>query len=289
MFYLKLTVLILFLSSSALSSATEYSRGNDICDDFEEVKELYQMEPNDIDYQFGYGYCLVLKGEDDKGLSLLYPLSEHYNDIPSAFFIAKYIETGGKLDSTIDRYNIEKAIQAHFRVLFLIDVGPNYPYDPDHRLYEINVQAELSSTYKVPYLYLKKFQGGAYGNQNRHLLMSPSYEGERDLETYPDYSPYTIDSLSNIIEFANRCIALPKKSHFMTEYYKAYQKACQILKDVAETLMPMELEALTLLATESCGKDLPNCQEYDELTDRQSSLENQAHSELGEVFSIDTE
>ncbi len=117
--------------------------------------------------------------------------------------------------------------------------------------------------------------------------MSPSYEGDRDLETYPDYSPYTIDSLSNIIEFANRCIALPNKNHFNPSYYIGYQKACQILKDVAETLMPMELEALTLLATESCGKDLPNCQEYDELTDRQSSLINQAESELGEIFQSD--
>ena len=222
-------------------------------------------------------------------MSLLYPLLEHYNDIRAAFFIAKYIETGGKMNLTINRHNIEKAIQAHFRVLFLIDVGPNYPYDPDHRLYEEDVQAELSSTYSVPSLYLKKFHGGAYGNQNRHRLMSPSYEGERDLETYPDYSPYTIDSLSNIIEFANRCIALPNKPHFISQYYKGYQRACQILKDVAETLMPMELEALTLLATESCGKDLPNCQEYEELTDRQSSLIDQAESELGEVFSIDTE
>ena len=137
------------------------------------------MEPKNITYQFIYGYCLVIKGEDNKGLSILYPLSEYYNNIPSAFFIAKYIDTGGEMDSTIDRDNIEKAIQAYFRVLFLIDVAPNYPYDPDHRLYEVNVQAELNSTYLVPYLYLKKFHGGAYGNQNRHLLMSPSYEGER--------------------------------------------------------------------------------------------------------------
>ena len=286
MLFLKLTVLILFLSSSALSSATEYRRGNYICSDFEEAKADYQMEPNDIVYQSIYGRCLVLKGEDNKGLSLLYPLSEHYNYIPSAFFIAEYIETGGKMDRTLDRDNIENAIQAYFRVLLLIDFGPNYPYDPHHILYELNVQAELNSTYLVPLLYFRKFHGGSYGNQNRHLLMSPSYE-DRDLKTYPEYSPYTIDSLSNVIEFANRCIALPKKSHFITQYYKNYQKACQILKDLAETLMPMELEALTLLATESCGKDLPNCQEYDELTDRQASLIRQAESELGEVFQSD--
>ena len=140
------------------------------------------------------------------------------------------------MDLTIDRDNIEKAIQAYFWVLFLIDFGPNYPVDPDHILYEANAQAELSSTYLVPLLYFRKFDSGSYGNQNRHLLMSPSYEGDRDLKTYPEYNLYTIDSLDKTIEFANRCINLPDKPHFMTEYYRGYQKACQVLKDTATAL-----------------------------------------------------
>ena len=44
---------------------------------------------------------------------------------------------------TIEMDNIKKTIQAYFRDLFLIYFGPNYPYVPNYRLYETNVQAEL--------------------------------------------------------------------------------------------------------------------------------------------------
>ena len=223
-------------------------------------------------------------------MSLLHPLVDHYNQIPSAFFIAQFIETSGEMGLTIEIDNIEKAIQAYFRVLFLINLGPNYPYDPNYRLYEVNVQAELQSTYIVLYLYLNIYYCEIYDPQKRLLQISPGFEGERNLTTYRKYSPYTmVDTLSNVIEFANRYLALPNKPHFNPQYYKAYQKACRILKDAAEALMPMELEVLNIVASESCGKDLPKYrQKYEELDASRMSILDQAVSELRELFSIDT-
>ena len=79
---------------------------------------------------------------------------------------------------------------------------------------------ELRTNYRIPMLYFDKFMSGAAGTDNIHLLRSPSYEGERDLNTYPKYSPYTIDSLEQMIEFADQCLALPPKRHFQSEVYE---------------------------------------------------------------------
>ena len=286
---LKSVVLLFVFFSSSLSFATSYSQGNEICGDFEGAKANYEMDTENITYQYIYAYCLILKGEDNKGLILMHPLAGYYNHIPSAFFIARYIKSGGRIDQIgliMDRYNIEKAIQAYFRVLFLIDLGPNYPHDPNHRRYEADMQVELNSTYSVPFLYLRKFWGGIAGLHSEHLLISPSYEGDKkDLNTYPEYSPYTIDSLNNVIEFAGRCINLPNQPHFKSEYYKLYQEACQVLKDTAATLLPMEMEKLTLLASD-CGKDLPKCLEYKKLVDREVSLLKQNEVELRKIFKL---
>ena len=47
---------------------------------------------------------------------------------------------------------------------------------------------------------------------------------------------------------------------------------------------------LNIVASESCGKDLPKCrQKYEELDASRVSILDQAESELQELFSIDSE
>ena len=190
---------------------------------------------------------------------------KNQNNVKAASLIAYYIRTDGRLDGSTDENRLDEAIQAYFKVLSLIDFDPNYPYD-DYIAYERESQTELNATSLVPQLYMAKFWDGAHGNYNQHLLKSPSYKGDRDLKTYPQYSPYTMDSLNKVIKFANECLALPGKPHFQRNAYIAHREACQILKVTATAIRPLEEQKLVLLAGESC-KDLPQCPEYDELAD----------------------
>ncbi len=96
-------LLTLFLAAEAApSSATSYIRGNQGCGDFEDMERLYRADPESVNYQRGYATCLVIKGEDAEGLSRLYHITDRYSDIASAFFIAKYIEYGGRFQLPID-------------------------------------------------------------------------------------------------------------------------------------------------------------------------------------------
>ena len=79
---------------------------------------------------------------------------------------------------------------------------------------------ELRTHYLLPLLYFEKFKKGAAGSDHIYLLTSPSYDGDRDLKTYPEYSPYTINSLERVIEFADVCINLSFKRHFQHNVYE---------------------------------------------------------------------
>ena len=77
-------------------------------------------------------------------------------------------------------------------------------------------------------------------------MQSSNYNGERNLNTSPTYNLYTEDSLEKTIEHANRCLSLPMKDYFIEEVYQFYQSACQVLKDSAQALLPLERERLSL-------------------------------------------
>ena len=117
-----------------------------------------------------------------------------------------------------------------------------------------------------------RFNYGIQGHHSWHLRQSPSYEGDRSIETHPKYSPYTIDSLNQTIEMAERCTSLPKKRHFQPGYYQQVTAYCRLLKETAQTILPLERERLHLLNLESCKSDLPKCRDYDELTDKISAV-----------------
>ena len=283
---MKFLILFFLLSSGALAFADNYQRGAYICESFRRAEQNHRRHPDSVDLRMGYAHCLLTRGEDgdhQEALSILHHIADRHNNVNAAFVIAEYIGSGGTFEDTIDYDNLNEAIAAYARVLFFIDLDPDYP--PGMGLYEAESQMELRSSYRHPLLYFEKFTSGALGTENSHLLKSPSYDGEKDLKTYPEYSPYTMDSLRKTVRFSNRCVALPKKRHFLTEQYKKSRAGCQVLGKVAEALLPMEEKRLDLLADKSCSGDLPKCSEYYDLRKKMVAILERVTSDLNKIFS----
>ena len=277
---------LVFFSFADLAFANNYSRGNWFCGDFRDAEQDYRADPENIYNRIGYAHCLIVNGKDSGGLAILHNIVDHSTEparVKAAWMVANYISTGGTFENTTDEDNINEAIAAYGRVIFFISLDPNYPQD-GNSLYEEEAQIELTTHYRLPLLYSDKFKKGATGTDNIHLLSSPSYNGDRDLNTYPEYSPYTIDSLEKAIEFADQCLALPLKRHFQSSSYRNYKAGCQVLKEAAQDILPLERQRLVLLDTDSCSNDLPLCSEHQEIKKEIVSIIRQAGSELRQIF-----
>ncbi len=94
----------------------------------------------------------------------------------------------------------------------------------------------------VPSLYLRRYGAGVTGDRNRRLLESPSYTGPRDINTYPEYSTSMLDSLNEIVEHAEVCLAVPYKRHFDGIFYEAAMQGYQLYKETILALKPLEVE-----------------------------------------------
>ena len=259
------------LFSGSLSRANVYTKGRHSCEDFAKAVRLYKSEPQDIGWEIVYGACLALRARGNdaaEGLRRLRRIAKQHNHVLAALFVTEYVETDGRFEFPIDFDNINEAINGYRQVLTYIDhEGSSYPQSEpiDYTIYENVHQMELRAYYRIPSLSRNKFINGWQGTYRRYLLTSPSYKGKRDLKTYPVYGPYTQDSLDETIRWANRCLSLPPKRHFKRNRYSFNKKACEIFKEEAIALLPLEKKRLVLLNTESCRRDLPKCKEYNEL------------------------
>ena len=223
--------------------------------------------------------CLIAAGRDSEGLSVLHHLVNRHNDVQAASMLAKYIASGGALDGkTVDDNKVDEGIEAYNRVLLFINSDPSYPFN-GNALTEKAVQTELSAHYSVTSMLATKFIFGVNGSENRYLLKSPSYKGSRSLKTHPKHSPHTLNSLQRVIDSANRCLALPKKRHFFPDDYRQTRAFCQVFKDVAIALLPLEKERLALLATEKCKEDIMKCR-HGEVMEEMAKIVNQSHSDI---------
>jgi len=169
--------------------------------------------------------------------------------------------------------------------LAIINSHPRFPRARpiDYRVYEKYHQMELRAYYRIPLLYRSRFYYGFSGLHNQHLLTSPGYKGKRDLPSYYKYSPYTQDSLLKTIQSADRYLALPKRWYHNTKRYEYNRKVCQVLKEEAMTLRPLEEKRLVLLATESCKRDLLNCKEYNKIHQQMRNIMKEKTSEVIEA------
>ena len=282
---LLITFFLLAFSSLGLGLADTYTKGVYTCESFQRAELLLKKDPSDIYYRWEYGLCLILKGEKEKGLYILnHIVDQDSNQVGIAFTLADYIRSGGEFTG-LDKEKIDEAISAYQRVLFLIDLSPSYPRNGNE--YSENVQQmELRTNYMASLLYLKRFQFGFNGTLNKYLASSPSYDGDKSkLDFYPKYSPHTMDSLHKLKRQALMCASLPEKWYFKNETYKKITAACQVLKEIAEAILPLEEKRLTYLSKESCHRDLYKCSEYNKVADELVKVFKQRNSEINEIVS----
>ena len=172
-------------------------------------------------------------------------------------------------------------------MLLYINATPNYPWGGNgYVLYEVESQIELVSRFNVPLYYYNKFVAGFQYSERSRLLTSPSYKGDRDLDTgnsytFDAYVPHTTNSLKSVIEYGDKCAGLPMKRHFKPDFYSDYTTACRIIADLARELLPLEYKRRHLIQDDHpCAKDLPECAEYDELEKKMEALIEEAYKEL---------
>ena len=240
------------------------------CTNWEPVKEHYEEHLEDLGAQYAYAHCLYIKGKNQnnqadvsEALSMLHNLTYHGN-IPANNFLAEYFKT----DGTMNRYslnagidNIEESITHYQAVLDLIEGRPLYgSMEDDFYTYERNDQLELQSYMTIPHIYLQKYFWGAYGAYNQKLLESPSYTGDRDLKTYPEYAEYTEDSLIQMRKTAEACLSVPLKEYFKAPAYHLVRTLCEHYKEEAEQLYKVELQIRTEIVKDHC-RDIksPKC------------------------------
>ena len=212
-----------------LAFANSYERGNIVCSDFQDSEKTYRLQPTG-GYAVSYAHCLLTRGgEDPKALSILEEEASLRNQVPAAQLLALYTATGGSMEqNNLDPNNYDEAFQAFGRVLHLISLHPDYP--KDFMVTEEEYQHELEAYYYLVYIPNHKANKGIAGLHREHQLRSPTYQGDRDLNLYPRYSPYTLDSLRQTIENAEICANLPLKIYYRRLLYRQTVDYCGMMK-----------------------------------------------------------
>ena len=150
--------LILLLFVSVLSHAEKYKRGIHVCTDYSEDK--FKQDSTDLENQFLHASCLVIKGRDSEGLPMLYTLTEQHSYLLANYFLADYLATDGRFNHPFTDIKIDEALKYYMQTQATIKLMPQYP--SPYEFAEANNQIELRSIYKVPYLYLVKYETGPY-------------------------------------------------------------------------------------------------------------------------------
>ncbi len=113
------------------------------------------------------------------------------------------------------------------------------------------------------------FYNGVAGDYRVRLLNSPSYKGDRDLKTYPEYRDNIMGYIDLAIEHAGNCKNLPLKRHF-NKHSSYYIKVCAMYEEKARLLKEAYVKSQFILNQDRC-KDIGSdetvfayCPEHDE-------------------------
>ena len=220
---LLLSAIAFFVFATSPGFGESYRSGTYGCVDFEDTERQYKERLNDPDPYVSvtlvYALCLLLKGEvtnnqDDvsKGMLILHGLADQHSNIVANYWIAEYHSTGGDFKTKIADRNLDLAVNYYSRTLAIIKTYNSYS-PLIYSMWEKNHNIEMKTYYFLPLIYLAMFYNGVYGDYSVRLLNSPSYEGDRDLETYPEYRNNIMGYIDSAIEHAGNCKNLPLKSH----------------------------------------------------------------------------
>ena len=278
-FFQATLILLLFVVLPCSAWANNYKRGNQVCSDFAFAEEYYRRDPDDLYNRYMYATCLVIKGEDNQGLPKLYTQADHHDSIQASLFLADYLSSDGKFDGYMTDVNLEEALHYYFRTLALIDLFPNYPGE-DLYSYEIGFQSELRSSYRIPLMYIEKYN---YGILNDSCKRAIAHGYKKECPTHHGYDTTTMDSLKKVIQYTRECTSLPKKRHFRLNYYQASVKFCKILEEAASNLIPLENKRQQLLLRPDC-QDIINCEDYMDTYDEIDQIRQETREGLKTTY-----
>jgi len=240
-----LSAIAFFVFATSPGFGESYRSGAFGCGDFEAEEKAYMEQLNDPDPYVSvtlvYALCLLLKGEVtnnqdnvSKGMLILHSLADQHSNIVANYWIAEYHLSGGDFKSIADR-NLDLAAHYYSSTLAIIKTYNNYP-PLEYFMWEATNNIEMTAYYKLPLVYLAMFYKGVYGDYSVRLLNSPSYEGDRDLETYPEYRDNIMGYINLAIEHAGNCKNLPLKRHFEKPASPYYIKVCAMYEEKAKLL-----------------------------------------------------
>ena len=242
---MKILAVMALLIMPLAGNAETYKRGMQSCT-FETAENYYRQDPEDLSNQVFYAICLIIKGDDSTGLPMLYYLADQTDSVKANFFLADYLNTDGRFANPITEKTIDEAINYYYRTQAIISLIPTYP-EPDYFFQEKNYQMHLRSSYRVPRLYLARYQLGAIGDYRVHQLQDPDYDGDRNKDTFPKYNGFMRDSLNQGLREARECRDLPQQYYHWPDHYKANIEACALLVDLFQALIPLEEQRQEIL------------------------------------------
>ena len=176
---------------------------------------------------------------------ILHGLVDQHSNIVANYWIAHYHSTGGSFNTNIADRNLDLAAHYYSRTLAIIKTYNKYP-PLIYSMWEKNHNIEMGTYYFLHLIYLAMFYRGVAGDYRVRLLNSPSYEGDRDLETYPEYRDNIMGYINLAIEHAGNCKNLPLKSYFDIDeaalkivdiYDSIFKESKKILHPIRDSLI----------------------------------------------------
>ena len=295
-----LSAIAFFVFATSPSFGTVYRSGSFGCGDFEDTERQYKEQLNDPDPYVSltlvYALCLLLKGEVtnnqdnvSKGMLILHSLADQHSNIVANYWIAEYHLSGGDFKTGIADRNLDLAAHYYSSTLAIIKTYNNYP-PLEYFMWENNHNIEMTAYYKLPLVYLAMFYRGVAGDYHVRLFNSPSYEGDRNLETYPEYRDNIMGYINLAIEHAGNCKNLPLKSHFYKSDSPYYIKVCAMYEEKAKLLKSAYVKSQLILNQDRC-KDIGSdetvfayCPENDEAIKKVVDTYDSIFKEIEEIL-----
>ena len=297
---LLLSAIAFFVFATSPGFGESYRSGSFGCVDFEDTERQYKEQLNDPDPSVNvtlvYAICLLLKGEVtnnqdnvSKGMLILHSLADQHSNIVANYWIAEYHLSGGDFKKSIADRNLDLAAHYYSRTLAIIKTYNNYP-PLEYFTWEATDNIEMTAYYNLPLVYLAMFYKGVSGDYQVRLLNSPSYEGDRDLETYPEYRDNIMGYINLAIEHAGNCKNLPLKRHFKKPASPYYIKVCAMYEEKAKLLKSAYMKSQLILNQDRC-KDIGSdetvfayCPENDEAIQKVVDTYNSIFKEIEEIL-----
>ena len=297
---LLLSAIAFFVFATSPGFGESYRSGSFGCVDFEAEEKAYMEQLNDPDPYVSvtlvYALCLLLKGEVtnnqdnvSKGMLILHSLADQHSNIVANYWIAEYHLSGGDFKTGIADRNFDLAAHYYSSTLAIIKTYNNYP-PLEYFMWEATNNIEMTAYYKLPLVYLAMFYRGIAGDYRVRLLNSPSYEGDRDLETYPEYRDNIMGYINLAIEHAGNCKNLPLKRHFEKPASPYFIKVCAMYEEKAKLLKSAYMKRQLILNQDRC-KDIGSdetvfayCPEIDEAELKIVDTYNSIFKEIEEIL-----